>query len=211
MGVIKRGILGGFKGSVANVVGSSWKGISTMRSKPLSVANPRTAAQVNNRSRFAGCSTFASTLLTGIVKPLWDRFAVQMSGYNSFCLSNKAAFDTDGFLIWADLIISKGKLGATVHTPNWFSAGNQVKIHYATAPEGQYQMLSDKAYAVCCTEFGEILAVSSGVSDRANGEVIFTLNRPSVAGEYLITYLAFLRADGTLAGDTSVLRTVVTA
>ncbi len=40
MGIIKRGILGGFSNKVANVVGSSWKGINTMRALPLSVANP---------------------------------------------------------------------------------------------------------------------------------------------------------------------------
>ena len=45
MGTIKRGILGGFKNKVGSVIGSSWKGIDTMRSMPLSVANPNTAKQ----------------------------------------------------------------------------------------------------------------------------------------------------------------------
>jgi len=30
MGTIKRGILGGFSGKVANVVGTSWKGIALL-------------------------------------------------------------------------------------------------------------------------------------------------------------------------------------
>ena len=53
MGKIGRGILGGVSGKVANVVGSRWKGIDYIRAKPLSVANPRTLLQVNQRTKFA--------------------------------------------------------------------------------------------------------------------------------------------------------------
>ena len=53
MGIIKRGILGGVSNKVGNVVGSSWKGIATLRSLPLSVANPNTLAQRNNRTSFS--------------------------------------------------------------------------------------------------------------------------------------------------------------
>jgi len=53
MGTIKKGILGGFSGKVGTVVGSSWKGISYMRSLPLKVRNPRTLRQLDQRSKFA--------------------------------------------------------------------------------------------------------------------------------------------------------------
>ena len=46
MGILKQGILGGFSGKVANVVGTSWKGIAVIKAMPLSVANPKTAGQV---------------------------------------------------------------------------------------------------------------------------------------------------------------------
>ena len=52
MGVIKQGILGGFQNKVGAVIGSNWKGIATMRSRPISVANPRTGKQVAVRSEF---------------------------------------------------------------------------------------------------------------------------------------------------------------
>ena len=54
MGVIKQGILGGFSGKVANIVGSSWKGIPVIKSLPLSVANPQTAAQTTQRNKLKG-------------------------------------------------------------------------------------------------------------------------------------------------------------
>ena len=34
MGTFKKGILGGFNGTVGTVVGSNWKGITVMRSRP---------------------------------------------------------------------------------------------------------------------------------------------------------------------------------
>ena len=52
MGKIKQGILGGFRGTVGTVVGSSWNGIAYMKGKPQSVRNPRTDAQVNQRTFF---------------------------------------------------------------------------------------------------------------------------------------------------------------
>lgn len=110
MGIIKRGILGGFSKSVANVVGSSWKGIAYMKSKPLSVANPRTTPQVNQRSKFKGASLFFAFFLSGWVKPLWDRFSSGMSGYNAIMRQNVEDFGIDGEPATTDLVMSKGKM-----------------------------------------------------------------------------------------------------
>ena len=52
MGKIKQGILGGFRGTVGTVVGSSWNGVAYMKGKPQSVRNPRTDAQVQQREFF---------------------------------------------------------------------------------------------------------------------------------------------------------------
>ena len=52
MGKIKQGILGGFKGKVGTVIGSSWNGISYMRGIAQSVKNANTAAQQTQRAFF---------------------------------------------------------------------------------------------------------------------------------------------------------------
>ena len=52
MGKIKQGILGGFKGKVGTVIGSSWNGIAYMRGLPQSQKDPKTAAQLSQRSFF---------------------------------------------------------------------------------------------------------------------------------------------------------------
>ena len=52
MGKIKQGILGGFKGKVGTVIGSSWNGISYMKGQAQSVRNPKTPAQMIQRDFF---------------------------------------------------------------------------------------------------------------------------------------------------------------
>ena len=88
MAIIKRGILGGFSNKIGNVVGTSWKGISVMRSLPQSVHNPRTEAQEEQRTNFAVTSKLGSQLLDAVIKPFWDKRAIRMSGYNLWVRTN---------------------------------------------------------------------------------------------------------------------------
>ena len=52
MGKIKQGILGGFKGKVGTVIGSSWNGIAYMRGLPQSTKDRKSAAQLAQRDFF---------------------------------------------------------------------------------------------------------------------------------------------------------------
>ena len=88
MAIIKRGILGGFSNKIGNVVGTSWKGISVMRSLPQSVHNPKTEAQEEQRTNFAVASKLGSQLLDTVIKPFWDKRAIRMSGYNLWVQKN---------------------------------------------------------------------------------------------------------------------------
>ena len=88
MAIIKRGILGGFSNKIGNVVGTSWKGISVMRSLPQSVHNPKTEAQEEQRTNFAVASKLGSQLLDAVIKPFWDKRAIRMSGYNLWVQKN---------------------------------------------------------------------------------------------------------------------------
>ena len=107
MGVIKRGILGGFSNKVGNVVGSTWKGIAVVKSMPLSVANPRSAGQVKQRTFFKHMTILASGTLSSIIKPLWDRFASNMSGYNAFISTNRFAITSLGEIDKTKLVFGK--------------------------------------------------------------------------------------------------------
>ena len=62
MGKIKQGILGGFKGKVGTVIGSSWNGIAYMKGLPQSVRNSKSAAQIMQRDFFKEVQQIASQL-----------------------------------------------------------------------------------------------------------------------------------------------------
>ena len=62
MGKIKQGILGGFKGKVGTVIGSSWNGIAYMRGLAQSVKNPKTAGQQTQRGFFREVMDLAGQL-----------------------------------------------------------------------------------------------------------------------------------------------------
>lgn len=111
MAIIKKGILGGFSNKVGNVVGSTWKGINTMRSLPAQYNDANSVAQQANRSTFKYFSGFGSQLLTGVIRPLWDWQAKRMSGYNLFIKRNIDHYNANE-KEWSieDLIISQGRL-----------------------------------------------------------------------------------------------------
>lgn len=208
MGIIRRGILGGFSGKVANVVGSSWKGIAVMRALPLSVTNPRTVGQVEQRGAFSIISKFASSILTVWVKPLWDRSAQSMSGYNAFIQQNVDIVKADNELIIKNLTMSKGKLGQTVITGQGASVPNQVVLEWDRTPFGSFQMITDKFYALIFNEENQLIGSSAGVFARSEEEIIIDVSNIS-AGDKLLAVSCFAREDGTIVGDAFVLNITV--
>jgi len=110
MGVIKQGILGGFQNKVGAVIGSNWKGIATMRSRPISVANPRTGKQVAVRSEFSILVKMASALNATLIRPYWSRFAQKKTGANAFISANYGKMKGTVTGIPDRMILSQGKL-----------------------------------------------------------------------------------------------------
>lgn len=204
MAILKQGILGGVKGKVGSVVGSSWKGIATLRSLPLSVTNPRTAAQVGNRTRFSDVVALATVLLSGVIKPLNDRFASGMSGYNLFVQRSRDCFTPAGVFVPANLILSRGKLGATAIVSVTADEGNNfVSVLFNSALSNGYQSGTDKAYGVVMASNGDVLGYSTEAFVRSQGEVEIALSRDLEEGESISCYISFLRTDGTMCADST--------
>ena len=81
MGKIKKGILGGFSGRVGNVIGGSWKGIDYMRSEATSIADPKTAKQLEQRSKFRLAVEFAKQVVP-IINIGLKQYATKRSEFN---------------------------------------------------------------------------------------------------------------------------------
>lgn len=203
MGVIKRGILGGVSNKIGNVVGSSWKGIATLRSLPLSVANPRTAAQRENRNSFSIMSKLGSDVLATVCQPLWNRDAKQMSGFNAYVMNNKRAFDEDPEAWIANPIMSKGSLSANLLNAEIFESGMGVKATWSTSLTNPQDSGNDIAYVQLIHEDNSnpdrpiyhAKAFSPG-APRSAGFVGMPKTFNVAVGDKLIVSLSFKSADG---------------
>lgn len=205
--MIKQGILGGFSGKVGSVVGSSWKGINVMKSMPISVANPRTAGQVAQRGRFGNVSELASILLTDVVKPCWDRFAIQQSGYNAFCAENIELFDARVPSPAGNFKIADGSMAKTDITVVSNPTGNNPLIAWADDSGEGMKLADDKAYVVIIQESGDYRRVLVGEGNERSEEeqmasVVHEDEGFDTVGD-VHCYLAFRRADGTVVSQTA--------
>jgi len=91
MGKIKQGILGGFRGTVGTVVGSSWNGVAYMKGKPQSVRNPRTEDQVQQRNFFKDLQQLVSLLSDEQLASLFPTVTRGMTRRNMFTRQLAAA------------------------------------------------------------------------------------------------------------------------
>ena len=205
MGKIKQGILGGFSGKVAGIIGSSWKGIATIRSMPMSVANPRTTAQVNQRTKFKAITILASSILGSTIKPLWDRFAVKMSGYNSFVKANANYFNADGSRNFGTLVLANGKMDAPIFLQGLeVDAVGAATVVFSGAVSDAYGQAGDIVFIeIEIAEHDDIMIVNSSAV-RGDETITFNFDAEGLAsGDTAHVSIAFMRADGTITSKTA--------
>ena len=93
MAVVQNTLIGKSKQSVGGTTFSSWKGINVLKSKPVSVANPKSDLQVMQRSALQQIVSIYRVISIAVKKG-WKKFAVQKSEYNAFTSNAlKFAFD----------------------------------------------------------------------------------------------------------------------
>jgi uncharacterized protein (DUF1330 family) len=213
MGKIKQGILGGFSGKVAGVVGSSWKGINVMRAMPISVANPRTASQIEQRNKFSSSIYFAKKILSTAIKPLWDRWAVGMSGYNAFIARNIEYFGPDYLMEPENLIFSEGKMSAVSITTITFDPDDMaLDISWLPNPMDAYQSSDDIPYVgVWISEVKDKVDAVCTNTTRSAGTYHYTGPFDFATGEVVHVWLGFKRKDGTIVSNSSYLSYTIPA
>ena len=195
MGKFVNGVLGTCTGKVGGVVGRTWKGINTVASYQPNVSNPRTNAQVGQRTKMTGLTQLASQLNTGFIKPLWDRDAKKMSGFNAFIQANMSAITAAGVLDFTALAMAKGKITATPIT-DVIKYPERLSVQFNPAVLDAYGLPSDKAFIAVINSDGVVEKISSGVVSRESGNVSIVLDDNEGFEGFI--YLAFRRADGSM-------------
>lgn len=199
MGKIGQGILGGLSGKVGNVVGASWKGINYIRIKPVSVANPRTLGQVNQRTKFSATLEFLQPSLA-FLKIGYKFQANKQTAFNaamSYILKNAITGTSPDFTVdYALALMSRGSMtGAS-------GAGMEVATNEASISWTDYSgdgnaRLDDKAMMLAYNAAKkESIMVLEGAVTRQSTNTIVALPA-TYAGDTVHFYLAFQTAEGT--------------
>ncbi len=82
MGRIQKGILGPVSGTVGTVIGGSWKGISYLRSQPISKKRTPTVDQLDHQLKFSVVLNFVQTMVA-LVQQTFKKQAIRMSEFNA--------------------------------------------------------------------------------------------------------------------------------
>lgn len=120
---IYKGTTGKRIGSVGNETYSVVKGQNVVREKPVSVSNPRTDAQMTQRSQFIGAVRFYQRATQRFFKFAFESKKSFESDYNAFMRFNanvggfitKAQSDAVNFPMIAPFVVSQGSMPAPVY------------------------------------------------------------------------------------------------
>lgn len=113
MATIKKGILGGFSGTVGTVVGSTWRGMDIIKSRPKTSRSNPTPLQLMQREKFALAIKFQNSL-RAMQSRLYGENAGVKSRVNlaaSYLLKEVIAYENgQAKLLMDKVIVTKGTL-----------------------------------------------------------------------------------------------------
>jgi hypothetical protein len=196
MSVVQNTLIGQSRQRIGNAVFSTWKGINVLKSKPMSVANPQSDGQVQQRSAFSQMvSAFRN--MPAVIQLGFKKLAVKKSEFNAFMsYALKNAFDMSvpptATLVPADLLISKGTIASTaLSTQAADRSDNTITVTFPTTATQPGQSSTDvalvAAYNVTKSDFyGEVTSAA-----RSTGTASIALPAEWETGDNLVIYLGF--------------------
>lgn len=199
MAVIKKGILGGFSGTVGTVIGGTWKGITYMRSKATSTTNPRTEAQQVQRAKFALAVRFLRPC-TDFIRTGYKNYAVKKTSSNaalSYILANAVTGSYPHFTIDPSrVLVSRGSLTTPVNVSVQANGpGSDVKISWDdNSAEGSARQTNRALALIINSDKGEVAYKTAGALRNAGEESLYI--PVNWASDTVDVYLGFISENG---------------
>jgi len=211
MSTIQQGILGAGKGKVGGVIMSSWKGISTIRSMPASVANPQTVAQTAQRTKFSAVVAVARLLLSELIAIYWDPFAKKMSGYNDFVKRNIACFTGGVFATPADFVAARGTLVGVSNLAISASISNHSIVATYDNNSGVGDALASDVGRICFYNADQNYWKTITSTGKREDEMAEFVDNDFNDGDTLQCYFFFSRPDVSKISDSAYKEVIATA
>jgi len=196
MGTFSKGILGGFSGKGGNVIGSTWKGIDYMRSKPGARTGTFSSAQKEQQAKFAVAIRFVSTMSALFMVSFRD--AIRKTGINSaFSWVLKNAI-TGIFPVYSidfpNVLVSRGDLPNAL-APSALAAPNSLITYSWTDNSGVgIAKATDKAILVVFCPAMNLCIYTTGSALRS--AITDTLDVSTFSGKVVETYIGFISDEG---------------
>jgi hypothetical protein len=189
----KKGILGGFSGMVGPVVGTSWKGLDVMRSRPPRKRGKSTEGQLKQMARMTLMNKFVKPL-TDLLNETYDNGLVQMSGYNkALSLNMRNAVDGEypSFTInFARVVIGQGDLLNVDYLAATSPSEGVLKISWEDNSNQGSARATDQAFmAVYCADLEEWKTDFGGPFRNAGS---YTLDVAAFSGNEVHAYIGFM-------------------
>lgn len=113
MGIIRNGILGGFRKKVGNIAGAFWRDLNVIKTLPRPSSKPPTQIQIDQRFKFALVTSFLS-YISNLIEEFYPNQSATNSAMNesvSYHLKNAITGVSPNFqLDYTKLRFSTGKL-----------------------------------------------------------------------------------------------------
>ncbi|MES1250281.1 MAG: DUF6266 family protein [Chitinophaga rupis] len=196
MGTFEKGILGGFKGKVGAVIGSTWKGTQVMRSKPGKRKKPASALQLDQQARFALMTDFLQPL-SAMLNETFSR-AVGMSGYNkalSYNIQQAVSGDYPDLSVnYAAVLLSKGSLPGAQSPAVASPAAGKLACSWTDNSNLYKAASADQALLIVYCGALKQWVVSQGAATRNAGSC--TVDVAPFSGQTVQTWFSFIAENG---------------
>jgi len=199
------GVLGGFRGKVGTVVGNIWKGIATMRVHVASISNPQTAAQLEQRAKFALMVKFLKPM-TDFLRTTFKKFAIKQTAFNAAVSYNLLNAITgvypDYEVDYSKVLVSMGSLPGVLNPEVTSTTAGEVKFTWQDNTGGPYAKATDKA-ALCVYNPAKGYATDLiGGNTRTGGSQSVTLPA-NWSGDEVQCFIAFANANGSVYSNSA--------
>lgn len=198
MGIISKGIMGGFSGTVGTVVGSSWQGIDYIRSRPTYRKDRQfTTEQVDQQLKF-GLVTRFSHSLADLLNLTYKRYSKRQTARNSavsYLLKNAVAGSSPHFYLnYAKVLVSRGLLLGAKEARAMAGPGTTITITWGNNAGAGGAKTNDRAIVVAyCPEL-EQSCYAITAARRSSGTT--SLEVSGFMGCRVHTWLSFMTENG---------------
>jgi len=158
--VVQNTITGRSRGKVGGLVFSTMFGRNVLKSKPLTVHNPKSLKQRTQRASFVLILEFLRPILS-IIKTGFREMAIGMSAFNaamSFNILNAISGDYPNFVIdYPNLLVASGSLEPSDTPSATAIAGHKVTLAWLNNDtDGNASATDIMAYAIIDTDSGKV-------------------------------------------------------